>query len=157
MKPAIYIETSVISYLTARPSRDIHTASQQNITADWWNLRRNDFALYTSELVYTEAARGDKQAAEKRLAIIKTMTELETTESAIKLAKALLIEGSLPSKAEIDAFHVAVAAIHGVDFLLTWNCRHIANAIKRPEIERVCRNMDYEPPVICTPIELLEN
>ena len=112
--------------------------------------------LYTSEFVFIEAARGDKQAAEKRLVVLETMIELETLESAIKLAKALITEGSLPTKAEIDAFHVAIAATHGMDFLLTWNCKHIANAVMRPEIERVCREKDCEPPVICTPSELLE-
>ena len=152
MKPTVYIETSVVSYLTARPSHDLHTVSQQNITVDWWELRQHNFVLFTSEFVLMEAARGDKQAAAKRLAIVQSMTELEVLETATVLAKALIVEGSLPSKAEIDAFHVAVAATHGMNFLLTWNCKHIANAVMRPEIERVCREMGFEPPVICTPV-----
>ncbi|MEL6721838.1 MAG: type II toxin-antitoxin system VapC family toxin [Pseudomonadota bacterium] len=104
----------------------------------------------------TEAARGNEEAAAKRLAIIQEMTELETSDAATVLASALIDKGSLPAKAQIDAFHIAVAATHGLDFLLTWNCKHIANAVMRPEIERICREMGFEPPVICTPNELLE-
>ncbi|MEM6406664.1 MAG: type II toxin-antitoxin system VapC family toxin [Pseudomonadota bacterium] len=156
MKPAVYIETSVVSYLTARRSHDIRIAFQQNITADWWELRRHDFELFVSEFVITEAARGNEEAAAKRLAIIQEMTELETSDAATVLASALIDKGSLPAKAQIDAFHIAVAATHGLDFLLTWNCKHIANAVMRPEIERICREMGFEPPVICTPNELLE-
>jgi len=156
MKNSVYIETSIISYLTARPSNDIRSASQQNITADWWDIRRNDFDLFISEFVIIEASRGDINAAKKRLSVLEDIPELEVLIETAELAKALISKGSLPSKAEIDAFHVAVATTHGVNFLLTWNCKHIANAIMRPKIEKVCRDRGFEPPIICTPTELLE-
>ena len=103
-----------------------------------------------------EASRGNEEAAARRLAVIEGIAELEVTVKARDLAHALIREGSLPLKAEIDAFHVAVAAVNGMNYLLTWNCKHIANAVMRPEIEGVCRRHDYEPPIICTPSELLE-
>ena len=156
MKNSVYIETSIVSYLTARPSNDIRSVSQQNITSEWWDSRRNKFDLFISEFVIIEASRGDKNAAAKRLAAIEGIAELEVLDITAKLARSLISQGSLPTKAEIDAFHVAVAATHGVEFLLTWNCKHIANAIMRPKIEQVCREMGFEPPIICTPTELLE-
>ncbi len=156
MKNSVYIETSIVSYLTARPSNDIRSVSQQNITSEWWDFRRNEFDLFISEFVIIEASRGDKNAAVKRLAAIEGIAELEVLDTTAKLARSLIFQGSLPAKAAIDAFHVAVAATHGVEFLLTWNCKHIANAIMRPKIEQVCRERGFEPPVICTPTELLE-
>ncbi len=156
MKNSVYIETSIVSYLTARPSNDIRSVSQQNITSEWWSFRRNEFDLFISEFVIIEASRGDKNAAAKRLAAIEGIAELEVLDTTAKLARTLISQGSLPAKAEIDAFHVAVAATHGVEFLLTWNCKHIANAIMRPKIEQVCREEGFEPPIICTPTELLE-
>jgi predicted nucleic acid-binding protein len=156
MKNSVYIETSIVSYLTARPSNDIRSVSQQNITSEWWDFRRNEFDLFISEFVIIEASRGDKYAAAKRLAAIEGIAELEVLNTTAKLARSLISQGSLPTKAEIDAFHVAVAATHGVEFLLTWNCKHIANAIMRPKIEQVCREEGFEPPIICTPTELLE-
>ena len=156
MKNSVYIETSIVSYLTARPSNDIRSVSQQNITSEWWDVRRNDFDLFISEFVIVEASRGDKNAAAKRLTAIEGIAELEVLDTTAELAKSLIYQGSLPIKAEIDAFHVAVAATHGVEFLLTWNCKHIANALMRPKIEQVCRENGFEPPIICTPTELLE-
>ena len=156
MKNSVYIETSIVSYLTARPSNDIRSVSQQNITSDWWGFRRNEFDLFISEFVIIEASRGDKNVAEKRLAAIEGIAELEVLDTAAELARSLISHGSLPTKAEIDAFHVAVATTHGVEFLLTWNCKHIANAIMPPKIEQVCRERGFEPPIICTPTELLE-
>ena len=156
MKPTVYIETSVLSYLTARPSNDIRAAACQNITADWWDNRRTDFELFVSEIVVAEASRGNADAATRRLAAIECIAELDVSEDAKSLAKALITEHSFPAKAELDAFHVAVAAVNGVNYLLTWNCTHIANAVMRPRIEQVCRKHGFEPPIICTPSELLE-
>lgn len=156
MKKSIYIETSIVSYLTARPSNDIRSVYQQNITSQWWDYRRHEFDLFICEFVIIEASRGDKNAAAKRLSAIAGIAELEVLETTAELAKVLIAQGSLPIKAEIDAFHIAIAATHGIQFLLTWNCKHIANAIMRPKIEQVCREKGFEPPVICTPTELLE-
>ena len=156
MKSTVYIETSVVSYLTARPSNDIRAAACQSITTDWWDNRREDFDLYVSEFVVVEASRGNEEAAARRLSVIDGIAELRVAEDARILAKALVEDGSLPLKAEIDAFHVAVAATNGINYLLTWNCTHIANAVMRPRIEAVCRRHGFEPPIICTPSELLE-
>jgi hypothetical protein len=156
MRATVYIETSVVSYLTARTSNDIRAAACQNITADWWDNRRAEFDLYISEIVVAEASRGHAEAAERRIKALDGIVELQISDDAKSLASAMIQEGSFPPKAEIDALHVAVAAVNGVDYLLTWNCAHIANAVMRPSIERVCRDHGFEPPVICTPSELLE-
>jgi|SRR4029078_9186655 len=155
MKQKVYIETSVISYLTARPSRDLITAAHQQLTLDWWEGRRADFDLYVSQLVVREAGAGDEEAAKRRLTVIEEIPLLELNEEAVVLARSLIEEGPLPEKASEDALHIAVATVHGMDFLLTWNCKHIANAQMRNLITEVCRSQEYEPPVTCTPEELL--
>jgi hypothetical protein len=155
MKLKVYIETSVISYLTARPSRDLITAAHQQLTTDWWEDRRTDFDLYVSQLVVREASAGDENAASRRLEIIESIPLLELNAEALALARALLEEGPLPAKASEDALHIAIATVHGMDFLLTWNCKHIANAEMRNLIEEVCRSKGYEPTITCTPEELL--
>lgn len=155
MKPAVYIETSIISYLAARPSRDIIVAGQQQTTRIWWDERSSQFDLVTSELVLREAALGDAGAAARRTTLLTGMRSLASTAEAESLATLLLDRVRLPRKAALDAGHVAVAAIHGVDFLMTWNCTHIANAVLRPRIESACREAGYKPPTICTPFELM--
>ena len=155
MNASVYIETSVASYLTARPSNDVRAAACQNITAEWWDNRRSEFDLFISEIVVAEASRGNAEAAGRRLDALDGIPELKISAEAKSLARAMLDDGSFPPNAEIDALHVAVAAVNGVDYLLTWNCAHIANAAMRPRIEQVCRENGFEPPVICTPAELL--
>jgi PIN domain len=155
MKPKVYIETSFISYLTARPSRDLITAAHQQLTLDWWENRRFHFDLYVSQLVVREASAGDEDAAKKRLSIIEPIPLLELNEQSLALARLLIEEGPLSEKSSEDALHIAVATVHGMDFLLTWNCKHIANAEMRNLITEVCRSRGYEPPVTCTPEELL--
>lgn len=156
MNATVYIETSIVSYLTARPSRDVRAAACQNITAEWWDNRRSDFDIFSSEIVVAEASRGNSEAARRRLSALDGIPELRISKEAKSLARAMLKDGSLPPKAEIDALHIAVAAVNGIDYLLTWNCAHIANAVMRPRIEQACRENGFEPPVICTPSELLE-
>ena len=156
MKQKIYIETSVISYLTALPSNDLRAMANQNSTQEWWETRRGKFELLISEFVVAEASLGNPDAAQRRLAAIANLAELEANEAVRVLGKALILYHALPAKAEIDAYHVAIAAVHGVNFLLTWNCTHIANAATRPKIEATCRRFGYEPPIICTPLELME-
>jgi predicted nucleic acid-binding protein len=155
MKPRAYIETSIVSYLTARPSRDLLRAAQQQVTRDWWTARET-FDLFASQFVLDEAAAGDGRAAADRLAALEDVALLEITDDAVGLADTLVSGGGLPSKARIDALHVAMAAVHGMDFLLTWNCKHIANAALRSKIESLCRAAGFEPPIICTPLELPE-
>jgi hypothetical protein len=152
----VYLETTVISYLTARPSRNLRVVAHQEITADW-TRRRTSFDLYVSRLVLDEAAAGDPEAAAQRLITLKGIPRLEVTESASQLAASLVAHAAIPIEATEDALHVAVAAAHGMDYLLTWNCRHIANAMMRNRIADVCAASGYEAPVICTPEELLED
>jgi hypothetical protein len=154
MKPTVYLETSVVSYLAARVSRDLTVASHQQITQDWWDLR-SQRSLYVSARVHREAGAGDTIAAMRRTDLLKGVPVLELSAAAVDLATRLLIGAALPKNAQEDALHIALAAINGIDFLLTWNCKHIANAAKRPIIEAVCRQAGYEPPIICTPEELL--
>lgn len=151
----VYIETSVVSYLTANASRDVVVAGQQQITREWWNGRAR-FELFVSDAVISEAGRGDPNAAARRLEALAGIPLLEATQEAQALAREILNTATMPPKAAVDAAHVAIATIHGLDFLLTWNCTHIANAANRPRIERVCRTLGYQAPIICTPFELLE-
>ena len=154
MKPTVYVETTVPSYLTAWQSRDVVRAGEQQVTRDWWE-RRADFELRVSSLVLLECGAGDTDAAALRLAALDGVPVLAQTLEAETLADTLLREVPLPAKAAADALHIAVAAVNGVAYLLTWNCTHIANATLRPRIEAICRQLGYEPPVICTPMELL--
>jgi PIN domain len=155
VKPRVYLETTIPSYLTAWPSRDLVRAAHQQITRDWWDRRRAEFELYISQVVLRECQAGDATAAAERLKILQDLPLLEQTEEATRLAQALVVRVPLPERAAIDALHVAIAAVHGVDYLLTSNCTHIANATLRDPIESVCRENGYEPPAICTPDELL--
>jgi len=150
------VETSIFGYLTGRTSRDVVTAGHQKTTRLWWNKRRHAFTLYSSELVVEEISAGDETEAEQRLSHVRGVTLLAFSPEAVALARALLKRKALPPKAENDALHVALAAVNGIDFLVTWNCRHLANASLRALIERTCKKSGYRCPVICTPEELLE-
>jgi hypothetical protein len=156
MKPKIYLETTIGSYLSAWPSRDLVTAAHQQITREWWQARHQEFELFISQIVMQEARGGDPDAAARRLEILEALPLLELTEEATALARELVEQVPLPEKAAVDALHIALAVVHGMDYLLTWNCTHIANATLRNKIEAVCRSKGYEPPVICTPEELAE-
>ena len=155
MKPKVYIETSIPSYLTARNSNDIRATANQNTTIEWWETKKQEFDLYISEFVIAEASRGHPEAAARRMNAIKDFPELEATLEVKELGGKLIAEGALPKRAELDAYHIAIATIHGIDYLLTWNCTHIANAVMRPRIDSICRNHNFEAPIICTPQELM--
>ncbi|HUT88160.1 MAG TPA: type II toxin-antitoxin system VapC family toxin [Thermoguttaceae bacterium] len=156
MKPTVYLETTVIGYLAMRVSGILRVAANQQTTRDWWDNHRRRFDLFVSRFVVDECSDGDPVAAEERLAYLEGIPLLQMSDDVNSLAESLLLAVPLPEKAAIDALHISVAAVNGVQYLLTWNCKHIANPSLRPGIERVCRDMDYEPPVICTPQELLE-
>jgi hypothetical protein len=155
MKPRIYLETTIPSYLTAWPSRDLVRAAHQQLTSEWWQRRRVEFELFVSQVVMRECQGGDPIAAAERLGVLRDLPLLEQTEQATDLALELLKRVPLPERATVDALHIAIATVHGVDFLLIWNCAHIANAALRDQIELVCRDAGCEPPTICTPEELL--
>ena len=154
--PRVYVETSIVSYLTARPARDIVIAGRQQATRDWWATAPTRFDLVISQLVREEAAIGDPSAARARLAALGPLPALAAPEEARELSRRLVDSAAVPKQAARDATHVAIAAVHGVEFLVTWNFRHIANAVARPRIESVCRRTGVEPPVLCTPEELVD-
>ena len=147
---------SIVSYLTARPARDIVIAGRQQATRDWWETAPTRFELVVSQLVREEAALGDPEAARVRLAALAPLTALAAPVEALELSRRLVDSAAVPKRAARDATHVAIAAVHGVEFLVTWNFRHIANAVSRPRIESICRRSGVEPPVLCTPEELVD-
>ena len=155
MKSKIYIETTIISYLASRMNRDLIIAAHQELTHEWWKNRRNEFDLFISQLVIQEAECGDKKAAQRRLNILEEIPLLEMNENVLVLSHALVKEKVVPEKAVEDALRIATATIHGMDYLLTWNCKHIANAEIRYAINTICQERGYIPPIICTPEELM--
>ena len=157
MTPTAYIETSVVSYLTSRPSRDIVVVALQQVTREWWQTARDRFQLAASELVIREAGQGDPDAARARLEALEGVALLDATEDAEQFARELIDSGTLPPTAAADAAHIAIAVTNRVHYPVTWNFRHIANATMRSRIEGVGRSAGYEPPVICTPNELMEH
>lgn len=153
----VYLETSIISYLTARQPRDIVGVARQQITIDWWEQRRKAFDIYVSSIVEDEAARGDLDAAARRLALIREIPRLSVLKEAIIFAKTLIKQSALPENAIDDALHIAIASVHGIDYLLTWNCRHIDNAQTKPLMRYLCIEAGLPFPEICTPEELMED
>lgn len=154
MKKSVYIETSIPSYLTARPSRDVKAAAWQQITAQWWDEARDQYELFASALVIAEASDGHPEAAARRLEALQGIAELVIDEEIQAFSEKLIAEGGIPEVAKADALDVAVAAVHGMDYLLTWNCRHIDNATRKPIIRAICAASGYSYPEICTPMEL---
>ena len=154
-KKTVCIETTVVLCLTARPTSDLVGAAWQKITVDWWETQRRRFDLRASEVTVSEAGRGDAGAAARRLATLADVALLPVTRAAVELSKALVRGDAVPEGAENDALHVAVAAVHGVDYLLTWNWRHLNNAETKPVMRKICRECGYVVPEICTPQELM--
>jgi predicted nucleic acid-binding protein len=156
VKSQVYIETTAISNLTVRPFQGIVVPAYQQITRDWWQSAAERFELVVSEFVINEGSAGNEEAAKKRLAVLESLTVIEATQEAFELARKLVDLGAIPKKAAEDAAHIAIAVANGIDYLVTWNCRHIANAMKRSQIEWICRKASYRPVIICTPDELME-
>jgi hypothetical protein len=155
MKPRLYLETTIPSYLTARPTRDPLMAGQLLATKKWWQFRRDDFELFISNTVWSEAVQDDKLAAARRLQILASIERLKNTPEVEALAEKIMKQHLLPTKAAFDVVHIATATVHGMHFLLTWNCTHINNREIIPGMERVCADNGYRLPVICTPLELM--
>ena len=154
-KSKVYIETTIVSYLVASPSADLIQAAHQQATRNWW-AGRTRFDLFVSRAVVAEAERGAQDAAARRVEALRGIPNLQFGRNVAALARRLMQSGALPPKARLDAVHVAVAAVNGMDYLLTWNLRHLANATLRGKIEGVCRDAGTVPPIICTPEELME-
>jgi predicted nucleic acid-binding protein len=151
----VYLETTFISYLVARPSRDVIIAGHQQTTRNWWEKRRSEFKCSVSKVVLDEVSAGDETESQKRLAIVIGLPILEVTEEANLLTKQIMAAGMLPPQAFSDAAHVAVATVHGVQYLLTWNCKHLANVQISRRIKKVCLKAGFQMPLICTPDVLM--
>jgi len=153
--PKLYLETTIPSYLTARRSRDMQIATDQEATESWWELHRVDFEIFISQAVVREVRRGDAELAAARLARIREFRVLEPTPASEGLTIRLLAEGIIPAVAADDAAHIAIAAAHAMDFLVIWNCKHINNRYTFRRIERACAACGMACPVIATPTELM--
>lgn len=154
-KSTVYIETTIVGYLTARPVADSLVTIHMEFTRSWWRDAGAHFDLFVSQLVVDEASAGDRQAAAERLKKIEAVPRLAINAEARELALALLRAAAFPPTADRDALHVGIAAANGMNYLVSWNCHHLANATLRPMIERVCRDRGFDPPLICTPLELI--
>jgi hypothetical protein len=155
MRETVYIETSILGYLTARPTRDLVIAANIEVTREWWDARRSDFQLYSSQAVVKETSQGDAAVASQRLGILRDFLLLDLNSSVLELAEQFLERSNLPAKADVDAVHIAAATVHGMDYLLTWNCKHIANAQIQRKLAEISLEFGYELPILCTPYELL--
>lgn len=155
MAEKVYIETTIVSYLTARPATDVVVRGHQELTKLWWQRRAADFHLCSSQFVIDEASAGDAQAARARLQVLSSLELLQIGTDVPTLADLLLAEAALPPKARVDALHLAVATTNGVNYLMTWNCKHLANALLWRKMEQACRKIGLKPPLICTPFELI--
>lgn len=151
----VYLETTVLSYLAASPSRDIAINAHQVLTKLWWERARIRFELVVSAVTLDEAAAGDPEMALARTTLVAGLPALPVTPDARELARSLVDAGVIPPKALADALHVAVASVNRVEYLVTWNLKHLAGAIARRRLENALRQRGFEPPTICTPEELL--
>jgi hypothetical protein len=151
---SVYIETTIVSYLVARPSSAPLVAAKQGITREWWELRRPLFACFVSEAVLQEAAQGDEAQAARRLAALRGMAKLQASVEAEHLAEAFL-DAALPERAAIDAAHLSIATVCGAKYLLTWNCAHLANAQILDRLEPIALRRGFALPRVCTPEELM--
>ena len=154
MKPIVYLESSVISYLTFRPNRDVIIAGRQAITLDWWENQRQRFELRISILVEEEISRGDSKDAQLRLETVDDIPSLTISDDATKVANLLLAKGVVPKGSEEDALYIGIAAAQGVDFLLTWNFKHINNAETKESVIKIVESCGYKCPQLCPPEEL---
>ncbi|MBD2773071.1 PIN domain-containing protein [Iningainema tapete] len=155
MTETVYIETSIFGHLTARSTNNLILAANINITQDWWQNYSSSFVLYASEVVEDEAAKGDRAIATQRLELLRALMLLELTEEALELSQAFLSQSNLPPKAANDALHMALATVYGLDYLLTWNCKHMANAQIQRKLSQISSALGYVLPIICTPYELM--
>ena len=151
----VYLETTIPSYLAARPSRDLLQTARQQITHDWWNDRRQNYELFISQTVIDEVKGGNPDAATRRLLFLHELPFLDLNDDVREVAWAILDSGLLPQDADRDALHIAVSSVHRIDVLLTWNCRHIANAAIMKRLALIVARHGHDLPILCTPQELL--
>lgn len=151
----VYIETSIISHASARPSPDPSTAVLQDQARRWMVEQRPLYEVVTSQLVIDEASFGDSDAAARRLAMLDGIPVLPSNSDADSVADEIIFRSMMPPKARLDALHVATAALAGVQYLLTQNCTHIANAHELPRVYRLLDEFGLSGMLICTPVEFL--
>ncbi len=156
MKPRVYIETSIISYLTARPSRDLMVHTNQMLAKEWWDERRKEFDVFVSEPVLNEIEKGDAQMAKLRMAAVKGVSVLRLNSEARELADEIISHRILPPRAAVDILHISIASVYKMDFLLSLNCRHIANAIIYKRVSKICSDLGYDPPMVCTVHQIMD-
>lgn len=156
IKPKLYLETTVISYLVARPSKDASLAYRQQVTQQLWEEYADDYEFVVSDIVIGEILRGDAVAAQLRFDVVANLTILDLSPDVDKLAQGLIDAGTVPRQARSDAQHIACAAVNGVDYLVSWNYKHIVNEMARRLINEVCQASRFRPPIICTPIDIIE-
>ncbi len=152
---SVYIETSIISYLRQKPAKEIVTASHQLLTHQWWDYQRTNYDLVVSQYVVDEASAGDPTLAVDRLNILAGIPRLPGNPQIDRIAEEILARAILPPKAAVDALHIATVAHHRIQYLLTWNCKHIANAKILPRVHQVLTDFGVPIPIICTPEELI--
>jgi hypothetical protein len=155
MSNKVYLETTIPSYLAAKPARDLLQAARQQLTHDWWDQERAKYELFVSEIVIDEVSAGDQDAAERRLKILDGIPLLEISPEINDLTKTILRSKLIPPRAARDAVHISISAVHEIDFLLTWNCKHIANATIMKVLTEIITKKGFEPPTICTPDTML--
>ncbi len=153
----VYIETSIVSYLRQLPSSQVVMAARQLLTHQWWNEERCNYELVTSQYVIDEASEGDRMLAAERLQSLRGIPLLSLEPQVGVIANEIMSRAILPPKATIDALHIAVVAHHRIQYLLTWNCKHIANAKFFPRIHKVLSDLGYPIPIICTPQEMVDD
>ena len=153
----IYLETTIVGHLVGRIHRDPLIAARQQVTRDWWRDEASKYSVLISQLVLDECSDGDPEAASERLEAVKNLDLLDVSDEVDALSAALIAGNAVPASEPRDAFHIAISAVNGINYLLTWNFKHIANASLRGRIEQVCRETGFDPPVICTPDELMGN
>ena len=156
MKESVYLETTVVSYYTSRPSRDIIIIAHQEITREWWPRALKRYDIFISEIVVEEANSGDSEAAKRRLLELKDFSHLELNSKVEDMSKIYMERLEIPEKSFRDALHLAVASVHNIDYLVTWNCKHLANGEIIKKLLKVNENFDVHTPVICSPDELME-
>jgi len=153
----VYIETSIISYLRQKPSSQVVAAARQILTHQWWNNERRNYELVTSQYVIDEASNGDSVRAAERLQLLDGIPLLPNAIEVPQIAQRIMSSGILPPKAQVDALHISIAAHHRIQYIVTWNCKHIANARILPKIHGILTDLGIPIPIICTPEEMLGN
>ena len=156
IKSKVYVETTVVSYLAARPSHDVALAARQQATQQLWTEYADTFEFMVSDIVLTEISQGDAMAAQRRLELLEGLLVLDMTPEAMILVDNLIDSGAVPKQSRPDAQHIAIATLNSIEYLISWNYKHIVNETKRNLVNEVCRASGFQPTNLCTPAELIE-